>query len=116
MGVIRLVLAPEDVGTHYLCSGETWMYTLLEGQIGPSWPLVGIDVVPDEVKWMVNWLHYLNYESISSISSTCYLVRIRNNIGQTASYYRWCNGIPCVVSLFKSFLERFASDRIYYRR
>ena len=29
-----------------------------------------IDVVPDAVIWMVNWLHYLNYEAVSSGSST----------------------------------------------
>ena len=29
-----------------------------------------IDVVPDVVIWMVKWLHYLNYEAITSSSST----------------------------------------------
>ena len=29
-----------------------------------------IDVVPDEVIWTVNLLHYLNYEAIPRISST----------------------------------------------
>ena len=31
-----------------------------------------IDVVPDAFIWMVNWLHYLNYEAVSSSSSNRY--------------------------------------------
>ena len=75
-----------------------------------------IDVVPDEVIWTVNWLHYLNYELIASTSSTCYLVRTRNNLVQTVTSYGWCNGIPCVVPFFRSFSERFESDRLSCRR
>ena len=55
-------------------------------------------MVPDEVIWMVNWLHYLNYEPIDSTSSTCYLVFTRNDLGQTITSYGWCNGIPRVVT------------------
>ena len=32
---------------------------------------IGIDVVPVVVIWMVNYLHYLNYEDIPHMSSTC---------------------------------------------
>ena len=64
-----------------------------------------IDVVPDEVIWTVNWLHYLNYEPIACNSSTRHLVRTRNDLGQTVSSYGWCNGIPRVVTLFRSFSE-----------
>ena len=75
-----------------------------------------IDVVLDEVIWMVNWLHYLNYEPISRTSSTCYLVRTSSNLGQTVTSYGWCNGIPRVVPSFRSFSEQFVSDGLYYRR
>ena len=74
------------------------------------------DVVPDEVIWTVNWLNYLNYEPIARTSSTCYLVCTRNDLGQTVSSYGWCNGIPRVVPLFRSFSEQFVSVRLYYRR
>ena len=74
-----------------------------------------IDVVPDNVIWTVNWLHYLNYEAITSSSSTCHLVRMRNVLGHTVSSYGWCNSIPCVVPLFRSFSEQFASDRLAYQ-
>ena len=53
-----------------------------------------IDLVPDEVIWTVNWLHYLNYEPISRSSSTCYLVCTGNNLGQTVTSYGWWNSIP----------------------
>ena len=66
---------------------------------------VNIDVVPNEVIWTINWLHYLNYEPIACTSSTCYLVYTGKDLGQTVSYYRWCNGIPRVVPLFRSFSE-----------
>ena len=56
-----------------------------------------IDVVPDKVIWIVNWLHYLDYEPIACTSSPCYLVCTRNDL---VSSYGWCNGIPCVVLLF----------------
>ena len=75
-----------------------------------------IDVVPDEVICTVNWLHYLNYEPIARTSSTCYLFRTRNNLGQTVTSYGWCNGIPRVVPLFRSVSELFVSDRLSYRR
>ena len=75
-----------------------------------------IDVVPDEVIWTVNWLHYLNYEPIARTSSTRHLVCTRNNLGQTVSSYGWYNGIPRVVPLFRLFSERFASNRLSYRR
>ena len=74
------------------------------------------DVVPEEVIWTVNWLHYLNYEPISRTSITCYLVRTRNNLGQTVTSYGWCDRIPRVVPFFRFFLEQFVSDLIYYRR
>ena len=73
-----------------------------------------IDVVPDEVICTVNWLHYLNYEPIACTSSTCYLVRTRNDFGQNITSYGWCNGIPRVVPLFRSFSEQFASDSLSY--
>ena len=76
----------------------------------------GIDVVPDEVIWTVNWLHYLNYEPIARTSSTCYLVRTRNDLGQTVTSYRCCNNIPHAVPFFRSFSERFASDHLSYQR
>ena len=69
-----------------------------------------IDVVPDEVIWTVNWLNYLNYEPIARTSSTGYLVRTRNELGQIITSYGWYNGIPRVVSFFISFSERFTSD------
>ena len=62
-----------------------------------------IDLVPDEDIWTVNWLHYLNYEPIARTSSTRHLVRTRNDLGQTVSSYGWCNRIPLVVPLFRSF-------------
>ena len=79
-------------------------------------PKEAIDVVPDEVIWTVNWLHYLNYEPIARNSSTRHLVCTRNNLGQTISSYGWCNGIPCVVPFFRSFSEQFSSNRLYYQR
>ena len=78
--------------------------------------LAAIDVVPDEVIWAVNWLHYLNYEPIARTSSTCYLVCTRNDLEQTVTSYGWCTGITHVVLLFRSFSERFASNRISYGR
>ena len=75
-----------------------------------------IDVVPDEVIWTVNWLHYLNYEPIARTSSTRNLVHTRNVLGQTVSSYGWCSSIPRVVPLFRSFSERFGSDRLSYQR
>ena len=77
---------------------------------------VNIDVVPNEVIWTINWLHYLNYEPIARTSSTYYLVRTRNDLGQTVTSYEWCNGIPRVVPFFRLFSEQFASDRLSYRR
>ena len=77
--------------------------------------IVLIDVVPDEVIWKVNWLHYLNYEPIARTSSTRHLVRTRNVLGQTVSSYGWCNGIPLVFPLFRLFSEQFSSDRIFYQ-
>ena len=60
-------------------------------------------MVPDEVIWMVNWLHYLNYEPIARTSSTRHLVCTRNDLGHTISSYLWCNGIPhAVLSLDRS--------------
>ena len=73
-----------------------------------------IDVVPDEVIWTINWLHYLNYEHIDCTSSTCYLVLTRNNLGQTVTSYGWCNVVPCAVPFFRLFSERFASERLSY--
>ena len=78
--------------------------------------MLNIDVVPDEVIWTVNWLHYLNYNHIARNSSNRHIVRTRNKLGQTVSSYGWCNGIPRVVPLFRSFSERFASDHISYQR
>ena len=75
-----------------------------------------IAVVPEEFIWTVNWLHYLNYEPIARTLSIRYLVCTRNVWGQTVSSYGWCNGIPRVVTLFILFSEKFASDRLYYRR
>ena len=40
-----------------------------------------IHVVPDEVIWTVNWLHYLNYEPIALTSSTCHLFCTKNDLG-----------------------------------
>ena len=40
-----------------------------------------IDVVPDEVIWTVNWVHYLDYEPIDRTSSTHHLVSTRNVLG-----------------------------------
>ena len=74
-----------------------------------------IDVVPEEVIWTVNWLHYLNYEPIAHTSSTRHLVCTRKNLGQTVSSYGWCNGITCVVPLLRSFSEQFASGRLSYQ-
>ena len=65
-----------------------------------------IDLVPDEVIWTVNWLHYLNYEPIARTSSTSYLVRTRKDLGQTVTSYGWCNGIPRVVPILRLFSER----------
>ena len=64
-----------------------------------------IDVVPEEVIWTVDWLHYLNYEAISCSSTTRHLVFTRNVLGQTISSYGWCNSIPRVIPLFRSFSE-----------
>ena len=75
-----------------------------------------IDVVPEEVIWTVNWLHYLNDEPNACTSSTYYLVRTRNDLGHTVTSYGRCNGIPRVVPFFRFFSERFASDRISHRR
>ena len=75
-----------------------------------------IDVVPDEVIWTVNWLRYLNCEPIAHTSSTRQVVCTRNDLGQTVSSYGWCNGIQRFVTLFRLFSERFASDRLSYRR
>ena len=75
-----------------------------------------MDVVPDEVIWTVNWLHYLNYEPIAPTSSTRHLFCTRNDLGQTVSSYGWCNGIPRVVPLFRSFSERIVYDRLSYQR
>ena len=76
--------------------------------------MILIDVVPDEVIWTVNWLHYLNYEPIACNSSTYNLGCTRNVLGQTVSSYGWCNGIPLVVTLFRSFSERFVSNCLSY--
>ena len=65
--------------------------------------IVLIDVVPDEVIWKVNWLHYLNYEPIARTSSTRHLVCTRNVLGQTDSSYGWFNAIPRVVPIFRFF-------------
>ena len=62
-------------------------------------------MVPDEVIWTVNWLHYLNYEPTARTSITCYLVRTRNDLGQTVTSYGWYNGIPRVVPFFRSFSD-----------
>ena len=62
-----------------------------------------IDVVPDEVIWTINWLHYLDYDPIVRTSSTSYLVRTRNVLGLNVSSYGLCNGIPPTVLLFISF-------------
>ena len=75
-----------------------------------------IDVIPDEVIWMVNWLQYLNYEPIDCTSITRHLVRTGNNLGQTVSPYGWYNGIPCAIIPFKIFSEQFVSDRLSYRK
>ena len=45
-----------------------------------------IYVVPEEVIWTVNWLHYLNYEPIESTSSNRYLVSTRNILGQMSHH------------------------------
>ena len=76
---------------------------------------MAIDVVPDEVIWTVNWLHYLNYEPIARTSGTCYFVRTRNDLGQTVTSYGWCNSIPRVVPLFILVSERFASEPLSYQ-
>ena len=47
--------------------------------------VIYIYVVPDEVIWTVNWLHYLNYEPLACTSITRNLVRNRNILGQTVS-------------------------------
>ena len=65
-------------------------------------------MVPDEVIWTINCLHYLNYELISCTSGTCYLVCTRNDLRHTVTSYGWCNGITCAVPLFRLFSERFA--------
>ena len=62
-----------------------------------------IDVVLDEVIWMVNWLHYLNHEAIPHSSNTRHLFCTRNVLGQTVLPYEWCNGIHVtIVSLDRS--------------
>ena len=71
-----------------------------------------IDVVPDEVIWTLNWLHYLKYEPIARNSSTRHLVCTRNVVGQTVSSYGWWDGIPRVVPLFRLFSEKFTSDSL----
>ena len=58
----------------------------------------------------------LNDEPIAHTSSTTHLVRNRNVLGQTVSYYVCCNGIPRAVSLFILFFEIFSSDRLFYQR
>ena len=63
--------------------------------------MITIDVVPDEVIWMANWLHYLNYDLIDRTLSTCYLVLTKNDLRQTVTSYGWCNGIPRAVPLFR---------------
>ena len=73
-------------------------------------------MVPYEVIWRVNWLHYLNYEPIACTSSTRNLVLTRNVLCQTVSSYGWCNVIPRFVPLFRLFSEKFASDHLSYRR
>ena len=75
-----------------------------------------IDVVPDEVIWTVNWLHYLNYEPIARTSSNRHLVCTRNVLGLTVLSYRLCNRIPRVAPLFRLFSERFTSNRLSYQR
>ena len=62
------------------------------------------------------WLHYLNYGPIDHTSSTRHLVCTRNVLGQTVSSYGWCNGITCVVPLFRFLSELFASDRLSCQR
>ena len=81
-----------------------------------QYPSIFIDVVPDVVIWTVNWLYYLNYEPIACTSSTCYLVCTRNDLGETITSYGLCNVIPFFVPFFRSFSERFASDRLTYQR
>ena len=81
-----------------------------------SYVHVFIDVVPDEFICTVNWLHYLDYEPIACTSSSCHLVRTRNDLEQTVTSYVWCNGIPPVVPFFRLFSEQFASDRLSYQR
>ena len=75
-----------------------------------------IDVVPDEFICTVNWLHYLDYEPIACTSSSCHLVRTRNDLEQTVTSYVWCNVIPPVVPFFRLFSERFTTDRLSYQR
>ena len=65
-----------------------------------------IDVVPDKVIWTVNWLHYLNYEAITRSSIIRHWFIHGMSSGQTISPYRWCDGIPRVVPVFRSFSER----------
>ena len=71
-----------------------------------------IGVVPEEVIWMVNWLHYLNYDPIARTSSTRHLDSTRNGLVQTVASYGWFNSIPRAVALFRLFSERFASDHL----
>ena len=65
-----------------------------------------LGVVPDVVIWMVNWLHYLNYEAITRSSSTCNYYIQETFLVHTISYHGLCNGIPHIVPVFSPLSER----------
>ena len=62
-----------------------------------------IDVDSDILIWMINKLHYSNYEAIPCSSITCHYSVQGASLGQTVSSYGWCNGIPHVVPVFSLF-------------
>ena len=51
----------------------------------------------------VNWLYYLNCESIGFNSSICpWFIQEMSSV-QTVSSYGWCDSIPCVNPVFSVF-------------
>ena len=58
-----------------------------------------IDVVPDEFTWTVNWLHYLNYEAVTCISSTHHYFVLGTSLERIKRLYIKC-GFLCTEHLF----------------
>ena len=67
---------------------------------------MNIDVVLEVVIWMVNWLHYLNCESISCGSSILQYFVQRTSLDRNVTSCGFCDIIPRVVPVFSSFIER----------